>query len=166
MTFMQSRPGRSTAMTRRFLGSCLVAALLLCGPPARAQDGIATRQANGEFRQTVQVLVKGIEAMSLTLFATINHAAGAEGAGLSLRPTTLLIFGSPKAGTPLMRQNQLLGLELPLKLLIWQDEAGKVMVSYVQPVWTAQRFGLDPAKQPIPAMADALASLAGLAARQ
>ena len=166
MTFTQSRPGRSVASMRRFLGSCLVAALLLYGLPARAQDGVATSQANGEFRQTVQALVKGIEAMNLTLFATINHAAGAEGAGLSLRPTTLLIFGSPKAGTPLMQQNQLLGLELPLKLLIWQDESGKVMVSYTQPAWIAQRFGLDPAKQPIPAMAGALASLAGLAEKQ
>ena len=169
MPFNQPQPACGAAHARRinhFLGSCLIAALLLYGPPARAQDGVVTKQAHGEFRQAVQTLVKGIEAKNLTLFATINHSAGAEDAGLSLRPTTLLVFGSPKAGTPLMQQNQLLGLELPLKLLIWQNEAGKVMVSYTQPAWTVQRFGLDPAKQPIPAMAATLASLAELAAKQ
>jgi uncharacterized protein (DUF302 family) len=68
---------------------------------------------------------KGIE-----LFAHIDHAAGASKVGLSLRPTQALIFGNPKAGTPLMQERQTIGLDLPLRVLVWEDEAGKVWLTY------------------------------------
>jgi uncharacterized protein (DUF302 family) len=68
---------------------------------------------------------KGIE-----LFAHIDHAAAAKKVGLSLRPTEVLIFGNPKAGTPLMQSKQTIGLDLPLRVLIWEDEAGKVWLTY------------------------------------
>src|SRR6516225_1827663 len=83
-----------------------------------------------------------IKAKGITVFARIDHAAGAAQAGLSLRPTEVLIFGNAKAGTPLMQSNQTIGIDLPLKALVWQDADGKVWLSYNAPSWLAQRHGL------------------------
>ncbi len=78
----------------------------------------------------------------MTVFARIDHAAGAAGAGLSLRPTDLLIFGNAKAGTPLMEAVQSIGIDLPLKALVWEDASGVTWLSYNDPAWLAQRHGL------------------------
>jgi uncharacterized protein (DUF302 family) len=78
----------------------------------------------------------------LTLFAVIDHAEGADEAGITLRPTTVLIFGNAKGGTPLMQGRQTIGIDLPLRALVWQDDSGKIWVSYTDPVWLAQRHGL------------------------
>lgn len=79
------------------------------------------------------------------MFARIDHAAGAASVGLPLRPTELLIFGDAKAGTPLMQADQAIGIDLPLKALVYEDAAGKVWLSYNDPSWLAQRHGLGPA---------------------
>jgi uncharacterized protein (DUF302 family) len=78
----------------------------------------------------------------MTVFARIDHAAGAEEVGLPLRPTELLIFGNAKAGTPLMQANQPIGIDLPLKALVFEDAAGRVWLSYNDPRWLAQRHGV------------------------
>jgi len=83
-----------------------------------------------------------IRARGLTVFANIDHAAGATAVGLSLLPTELLIFGSAAAGTPLMQAAQTIGIDLPLKVLVWQDEARKTWLSYNDPAWLAQRHRL------------------------
>src|SRR5262249_59751021 len=83
-----------------------------------------------------------IKAKGMTVFARIDHAAGAAQAGLSLRPTEVLIFGNAKAGTPLMQSNQTIGIDLPLKALVWQDAVGKVWLSYNEPSWLAEPHGL------------------------
>src|SRR5262249_18534229 len=75
----------------------------------------------------------------LTVFARIDHAAGAAEVGLSLPPTWLLIFGNAKAGTPLMQSAQTIGIDLPLKALVWQDASGKTWLSYNDPAWLAKR---------------------------
>ena len=72
----------------------------------------------------------------------IDHAAGASTAGLDLRPTEVLIFGNPQAGTKLMQRAQTIGLELPLKVLVWQDASGKTWLGYDEPRWLAVRFGI------------------------
>ncbi|HVU38156.1 MAG TPA: DUF302 domain-containing protein, partial [Opitutales bacterium] len=72
----------------------------------------------------------------------IDHAAGAAEAGLALAPTVVVIFGNAKSGTPLMQANQTLGIDLPLKALVWQDVAGKTWLSYNDPAWLAQRHGV------------------------
>src|SRR5258708_15830199 len=83
-----------------------------------------------------------VKASGMSVFARIDHAAGASSVGLSLRPTEVLIFGSPKGGTPLMQAAQTIGLDLPLRALVWEDEAGDSWLSYNDPVWLAQRHGI------------------------
>ena len=84
-----------------------------------------------------------VRARGLTVYAHIDHAAGATAVGLSLRPTELLVFGNAKAGTPLMRAAQTLGIDLPLKALVWQDESGIARLSYNDPGFVARRHGLN-----------------------
>ena len=81
----------------------------------------------------------------MTVFARIDHAAGASSAGLVLRPTELLVFGNAKAGTPLMQVNQAIGLDLPLRALVWQDMAGETFLSFDDPRWIVSRHEEDAA---------------------
>jgi uncharacterized protein (DUF302 family) len=105
-----------------------------------------------------------VKAKELTVFARIDHAAGAAAVGLSLRPTELLIFGNAKGGTPLMQSMQTVGINLPLKALVWQDESGSTWLSYDDPNWLAKRHGLghevDATLSTLAAALDALARAA------
>jgi uncharacterized protein (DUF302 family) len=83
-----------------------------------------------------------VKARGMSVFARIDHAAGASSAGLALRPTEVLIFGNPAGGTPLMQAAQTIGLDLPLKVLVWQDASGESWLSYNDPVWLARRYRL------------------------
>jgi len=85
-----------------------------------------------------------VKAKGLTVFARIDHAAGAEQVALPLRPTEVLIFGNARGGTPLMQATQTIGIDLPLKALVWQDASGKTWLSYNDPGWLAKRHGLGP----------------------
>ena len=97
----------------------------------------------------------------MTVFAHVDHAAGATAAGLALNPTDLLIFGNAKGGTPLMQAVQTIGIDLPLKILVWQDAAGQTWLSYNDPHWLAKRHGIDgPAAAAVNGLAGALAALA------
>jgi uncharacterized protein (DUF302 family) len=117
-------------------------------------------------KATMDRLEAAIRATGMTIFARIDHAAGAAEVGLPLRPTELLIFGNAKAGTPLMQAAQAIGIDLPLKVLVHEDEAGKVWLSYNQPDWLAQRHGIGPeAAGSIAAMTGALAAVAAEATR-
>src|SRR5271154_2861206 len=99
---------------------------------------LATRHPAGE---TMDRLLAALAARHMTVFARIDHAAGAKAAGLSLRPTELLIFGNAQGGTPLMQALQTTGIDLPLKALVFEDAVGKVWLSYNEPAWIAQRHG-------------------------
>ena len=105
-------------------------------------DGLATIPSSFGPKETMDRLEAEIKARGMTVFARIDHAAGAAEAGLPLRPTELVIFGSAKAGTPLMQANQEIGIDLPLKALVFEDAAGKVWLSYNDPRWLAQRHGV------------------------
>jgi uncharacterized protein (DUF302 family) len=89
-----------------------------------------------------------IRAQGMEVFARIDHAAGAAKVGLTLRPTELIIFGNALGGTPLMQSVQTVGIDLPLKALVWEDSAGKTCISYNEPSWIAQRHGL-PNAEPV-----------------
>jgi uncharacterized protein (DUF302 family) len=105
-------------------------------------DGLAIVQSNLGARETMDRLAAEVKAKGLTVFARIDHAAGAAEVGMPLRPTELLIFGNARGGTPLMQANQLVGIDLPLKALVYQDAAGKVWLAYDEPSWIAQRHHL------------------------
>jgi uncharacterized protein (DUF302 family) len=93
-------------------------------------------------KDTMDRLEAEVKARGNTVFARVDHAAGAASVGISLRPTEALIFGNPKAGTALMQANQTIGIDLPLKALVCEDGAGAVWVAYNDPAWLAQRHGL------------------------
>jgi uncharacterized protein (DUF302 family) len=119
-----------------------------------ATDGLTTIPSSFGPKVTTDRLEAEIKAKGMTVFARIDHAAGAAELGLPLRPTELLIFGSAKAGTPLMQASQAIGIDLPLKALVFEDAAGKVWLSYNDPRWLAQRHGLAAADvQSVDAMA-------------
>ena len=109
-----------------------------------AADGLITLRSAFGPEETMQRLEAEVQAKGLTVFAHVDHAAGAAAVGLPLRPTDLLIFGNARGGTPLMQAQQTIGLDLPLKALVWQDVVGNTWVSYNDPAWLARRHGLDP----------------------
>ena len=108
-----------------------------------AVDGLITIPSSFGPQETMSRLEAAIKAKGMTVFAHIDHAAGAEAVGLSLRLTALLIFGNAKGGTPLMQSVQTLGIDLPLKALVWQDASGKTWLSYNDPGWLAKRHGMN-----------------------
>jgi uncharacterized protein (DUF302 family) len=107
-----------------------------------ATDGLISIKSNHGPKETMDRLVAQLQAKGLTVFARIDHAAGARDAGLALRPTELVIFGNARGGTPLMQANQSIGIDLPLKALVWQDASGSTWLSYNDPAGLAQRHGL------------------------
>jgi uncharacterized protein (DUF302 family) len=104
-------------------------------------QGLTTIASSLDPGETMDRLETEIRARGMQVFARIDHAAGAAEAGLALAPTELIIFGNARAGTPLMQADQTMGIDLPLKALVWQDAAGKTWLAYDQPVWLAQRHG-------------------------
>jgi uncharacterized protein (DUF302 family) len=105
-------------------------------------DGLITVESTLDAVHTIHRLEAALAAKGVTLFAKVDHAANAAGVGLPLGPTTVLIFGNAQAGTKLMQIDQRIGIDLPLKVLVWTDAAGKTWVSYSDPVWIAARYGI------------------------
>src|SRR5262249_34616492 len=104
--------------------------------------GLTTIKSSNGPEETMNRFEAEVRGRGMTVFAHIDHAAGAAAAGLSLRPTEMLIFGNVKAGTPLMEATQTIGIDLPLKVLVWRDENGATWLSYNDPVWLAERHGI------------------------
>jgi uncharacterized protein (DUF302 family) len=130
-----------------------------------SEDGLVTIASKFSAKETVDRLAADLQAKGITVFARIDHAAGAAAVGMPLRPTELLIFGNPKAGTPLMQSKQTIGIDLPLKILAWEDAAGKVWLTYNDPGWLARRHGLGPGTDAsVNALGTVLAKLANAAA--
>jgi uncharacterized protein (DUF302 family) len=104
--------------------------------------GIVDIPSNHSADQTVERLKGILEAKKVTLFALVDHSGEAEKAGMKMRPTKLLIFGNPKAGTSVMLAAPSSAIDLPLKILIWEDDHGKTWVSYNSPEYLQERHGL------------------------
>jgi uncharacterized protein (DUF302 family) len=104
-------------------------------------SGIVTVPANHTVDQTVAKLEGMLRAKGVKLFAVIDHSGEAERAGLHLRPTKLLIFGNPKAGTPLMVASPTSAIDLPLKILVWEDNSGQVQISFNSSAYLQTRHG-------------------------
>jgi uncharacterized protein (DUF302 family) len=126
-----------------------------------ATPGLTTIRSSFGPQDTMNRLDTAVKAKGMTVFARIDHAAGATAVGLSLRPTEVLIFGNAKGGTPLMQSVQTIGIDLPLKALVWQDAAGDTWLSYNDPDWLAKRHGLSSETETaVSTLAGALAALA------
>ncbi len=114
-----------------------------------SDDGLVSVRSAHSARETIARVEADLAAKGVTIFAKIDHAAGAAAAGLTLRPTTLIIFGGAQAGTPLMQAYQRAGIDLPLKALVWEDGDGTVWLTYNDPAWVARRHTLGPPIGPI-----------------
>src|SRR5215468_603125 len=126
----------------------LIAAICLSGAHAMAAEGLTTIKSHFGPKDTVNRLEAEVKARGMTVFAHIPHAVGAAAVGVPLRPNDLLIFGNAKVGTPLMQSAPTIGIDLPLRVLVWQDAEGSTWISYNDPAWLARRHGLDRDAEP------------------
>ncbi len=122
--------------------------------------GVINNLSNHAVDQTVKKLKNILQSKGVTLFAVVDHSGEAKKAGMKMRPTKLLIFGSPKAGTPLMLAAPSVAIDLPLKILVWEDGQGKVWVSYNSPEYLKERHGLPQEMLQNIAVVEILAALA------
>jgi uncharacterized protein (DUF302 family) len=145
----------------KLIAFVLIAMSFLSGRYAMSADGLITMRSSFGPKETMNRLEEQVRAKGMTVFAHVDHAAGAEAVGMTLRPTDLLIFGAAKGGTPLMQAQQEVGIDLPLKALVWQDEAGTTFLSYNDPAYITRRHGLGEAAKPaVEAMSAALKAIA------
>jgi len=106
------------------------------------ENGLVTLASGLPVPEAMNRLADKATSLGLTVFARIDHAGAAAQVGMDLRPTELLIFGNPRGGTPLMRDRQTAGIDLPLKVLAWEGEDGQVRLTYNDPAWLSRRHGL------------------------
>jgi uncharacterized protein (DUF302 family) len=137
-----------------FLGIAVVLFALVTAP-AQATDGVVLIPSASDVKTTMDKLQKALTEKGVTIFARIDHAAAAKSIGQPLRPMEVLIFGNPKVGTPLMQKNAEIGLDLPLRVLVFQGENATTYIAYTDPAFLAKRFGVTD-------QASALEQMAGL----
>ncbi|MCK0165656.1 DUF302 domain-containing protein [Marinobacter sp. S6332] len=113
--------------------------LVMVFTQAHAADGLISVKSPYSAQETMNKFEDVVKSKGLNVFARIDHAAGAEKAGTVLRPTELLIFGNPQGGTPFMKCAQTVGIDLPLKALVWEDESGQAWLGYNDPTYLAKR---------------------------
>lgn len=119
-----------------------VALFLLVASLSAHAEGLIRVESQHGVKETVDRLAATIEKRGIKIAARIDHSAAARAAGLELAPTELLIFGNPKLGTPLMQENQTMGIDLPMKILTWQDASGKVWMAFSDPDDLKSRHGV------------------------
>jgi uncharacterized protein (DUF302 family) len=126
-----------------------------------SNNGLVSVQSRVSAKETLERLLTALAARKLTVFARVDHAAGAASVGLPLRPTEVVMFGNPRGGTALMQDRQSAGIDLPLKALISEDAGGKAWLTYNDPAWIAKRHGLGAASAAaVKAMAELLGAIA------
>jgi uncharacterized protein (DUF302 family) len=112
------------------------------GNPVKKKNGIVDVPSNHSVDETVEKVKNILQSKGITLFALVDHSGEAEKVGMKMPPTKLLIFGNPKGGTPLMLAAPSVAIDLPLKILVWEDGQGKVWLSYDSPEYLQERHGL------------------------
>ena len=140
--------------------------LLLCMMPFVAHassDGIIRKQSQHSVTRTMDKLETLVVSAGFTVFVRMDHAAGAKSVNQSLAPTELLIFGNPKVGSALMSSEASVGLDLPVKVLVWEDEQGRVWLAYNDPRYLAERHGIEDRAEVIERMSGALRKLSNAA---
>lgn len=144
--------------------ACFAIALLVGASQSIAAEGVKTIKSQLNFEQSVQKLEATLKAKGMTIFAVVDHAKGAESVSIDLLPTTLFIFGNPKAGSPLMKCEQSIALDLPQKMLISENSEGEVFVSYNAPDYIASRHELSGCEKNLMVITNALKGIANKAA--
>lgn len=140
----------------------VAATLMMSSTLAVASDGLIAVKSPHSAKVTMDRLEDIVKQKGLNVFVRVDHAAGAAKIGKTLRPTEVLIFGNPQGGTPFMECAQAVGIDLPLKALVWEDAAAQVWLGYNDPAWLAKRHGV--AECPaVENLSKALSGIAGAA---
>lgn len=142
----------------------IIAAVLFVAAPVQAADGIKTIESKYSVKQTLNRLTATLTKKGIRVIARVNHAAAAKAADMKLPPTELLIFGNPKLGTPLMQTERSIALDLPMKVLAWEDKDGTVKVSYTTPETLKARHNVSGRDEIFGKMSNALGALTAAAA--
>ncbi len=153
-------------MSRYRFAAPLITALFVLFPiagPASAMSDLVVRESKLGVKESIDALAKAVEGKGMKVIARVDHAAGAKTAGLEMRPTEVLMFGNPKAGTPLMEANPEIAIDLPMKMLAWQAADGKVYIGYTAPEKLKTRYSIKDRDEGFKAMAAALLGLSEIA---
>lgn len=146
---------RGTMSSRTVVGVMLFVLL----SPAFATPGLVTKASPHGVAETVERVETLLGKKGIRVFAVVDHRANAGGAGLELEEITVIVFGNPKLGTPLMQSNPTIGIDLPMKIVVWRDAEGKVFVAYNDPRYLAMRHGITDREEVVKKMSGALANL-------
>jgi len=141
-----------------------LAAAVALAAPAAAQEGVLAKQSENGFDGTIARLEIALNERDIHIFDKLDHAAGSASVGQSLRPTTLLVFGDPAMGSPLMAESQGFGLDLPMKALVYEDAGGRVWIAYNDMAFLAERHGVDPQSEAVTRVAGGLEAITDQAA--
>lgn len=147
---------------KRFCAATLLLVLLAGG--AHADDGLIKKLSARSVQSTMDSLQNLVENKGLTVFARIDHAAGAAQVGEDMLPTQLLIFGNPAIGTALMSSQRTVAIDLPIKVLIWEEPDGRVWIAYNDPTYLAERHGIEDRDEVVAKMKAAVAGIVSAAA--
>ena len=137
-----------------------ITAIFFLASMAYADNGIISVKSSHEVKATADRLENTLKQKGMTVFARIDHAAGAQKVGQKLRPTELIVFGNPKVGTPLMQCRQSTAIDLPQKALIWEDQEGTVWLSYNDPNYLVERHGITGCAEVVKKIEKALSNFA------
>jgi uncharacterized protein (DUF302 family) len=145
-------------MNMRLIISIVLLSLLAA--PAFSDDGMTVKQSKYSVKETVDRLVIALKERGIAPAARVDHAAGAKSAGMELQPTELLLFGNPRLGTPLIVTNRRSAIDLPMRILVWEDAQKTVWIGYVDPDALKKRYGISGQDGGFNAMKSALEGLA------
>lgn len=139
--------------------------LALCGTAASAQELIRVESPHS-VQDTMDRLQAAVEGAGARVAARVDHAAAADTVGIELAPNQLLIFGNPRIGSPIFAENPEAGLDLPIRVLVYENSDGQTIIAYHDPAALAESFGLSPDMQSFQMMTGALANLTGAASAE
>jgi uncharacterized protein (DUF302 family) len=137
--------------------------VLVLSLPAKAGDHLTIKGSKYSVRETVDRLTAALKDKGITPVARVDHAAAAKGAGLDLKPTEVLLFGNPKLGTTLMQTNRHIAIDLPMRVLVWEDDARKVWIGYTPPETLKMRYKIEGRDDVLKTVAGALEAFASAA---
>jgi uncharacterized protein (DUF302 family) len=158
---------RLNASLSAVLAIIVSATILMNAKQASADgDGLIIKQSDFGVIKTLDRLGIALERKGIKVFARIDHSKGAQSVGMKLPPTAVIIFGTPKIGTPLMQSNPAIGLDLPLKAVAWKGADGVVKLAYTDAAWLAKRYGISDRAKVFKKVAGALAKFTDMATKR